>query len=449
MDTRAYRLGLVAACGLLGVSALLLFSRESGREERLAPRAEPEPDAPRPGIDLVAPARTPADRLPVSVRETLAAEVRATRRVRVETEADADLEDDVEVALHGTVVDLGGGAVEGAQVKVFSLAAPGEVSCGSSTDAAGEFLVEELRRGPHRLLVQGRFASSAPLDLVLGEGRNEAGPILLPAAASAGALRGRLVAEDGGDDPMGVVVLREVASGKEFAVTTSWSLFASEADGVASFAIEGLPAGEYELSLVPLDGRRYQPATVRAAPPEEGLEFRARSGPRREVALRVLDGATREELDDHVALVRLHGQWLPGESEGWEGCDRWVAYAEGYRPARGDFSRARPVVNPDGEDCERLEVEVALEPGHGLAVLFKDIESDRLLAPEFEDLVGPGVKGVTVLADGEPLARSDSDGLAVLALPRASAQLSFDSPGWRVVGEQTVEGVLFVHLAHE
>jgi hypothetical protein len=69
---------------------------------------------------------------------------------------------EVEVALHGLVVDLAGLPVEGAQVKLFSLAAPGEVSCGSATDAAGEFRLQDLARGPHRLLVQGRFASSAP-----------------------------------------------------------------------------------------------------------------------------------------------------------------------------------------------------------------------------------------------------------------------------------------------
>src|SRR6185295_16355913 len=74
--------------------------------------------------------------------------------------------------LHGLVVDLDGRAVEGATVKLFPLGAPGKVDCGSSTGASGEFDLEELGVGPHRLLVQGRFVSSAPLDLALVEGQN-------------------------------------------------------------------------------------------------------------------------------------------------------------------------------------------------------------------------------------------------------------------------------------
>src|SRR6185503_6390295 len=130
-----------------------------------------------------------------------------------------------EVALHGRVVDLAGLPVRGAQVKLFPLAAAGEVSCGSSSDAAGEFHLQGLARGPHRLLVQGRFASSAPLELVLEDGPNEAGQILLPAAAGAGAVRGTLLAAEGGEEPFAVVLLRERASGKELAVTADWNLF--------------------------------------------------------------------------------------------------------------------------------------------------------------------------------------------------------------------------------
>ncbi len=357
-----------------------------------------------------------------------------------------------QVALHGMVVDLAGRPVAGAQVKLFPLASPGQVSCDSSTDAAGEFRLQDLARGPQRLLVQGRFASSAPHDVVLVEGRNEAGRILLPAAASVGALRGSLVAEEGGAHPIAVLLLRELASGKELAVTADWSLFSGENDGVASFAIETVPDGDYELAVVAVDGRVYEPALLRVSPPADGLEFRARAVPPRFFALRVHDASTGAELEDFTTLARIRGQWCGADIEGLPGgFDRWVVCREGYRPARGDFARAVRVLDPDADEegWELYEVEVALERGHGLALLCKDIESDRLLAPEFDELFGPGVEGVTVLADGKAVAHSDSDGLALLDLPRAPDRLEFARPGWRVVGENRVEGVHFVHLARE
>lgn len=352
------------------------------------------------------------------------------------------------VTLHGLAVDLAGQAVEGAQVKLFALGAPGELSCKASTDSAGEFRLDELAGGPHRLLVQGRFASSAPIDLFLQEGPNDAGSILLPAAPGAGAVRGRLVAEEGGEDPFGVVVLRELTSGKELARTIDWHIFSDEKDGMTSFEIAAVPAGDYELSVVAIDGREYLPAVLRVSPPADGLEFRARAARPRFFELRVRDATTGAELEDAVVAGRTRGQWVPGDEGFPPGFDRWLVYTKGHRPAQGDFSRARLVAEGSGER-ERLVVEVALAPGHGLAVLFKDVASDRLLAPEFEELFGAGVEGVIVLADGEPVAHSDADGLALLDLPRAPDRLTFARPGWRVVSERTVEDVLYVHLARE
>jgi hypothetical protein len=265
-------------------------------------------------------------------------------------------------------------------------------------------------------------------------------------------VRGTLVTEEGGEDPFAVMLLRELASGKELAVTADWSLFSGEKDGASSFAFAGVPAGDYELTVVPVDGRVYEPAVLRVSSPADGLEFRARAALPRFYALRVRDASTGAPLEDFTTLARIHGQWCGADFEGLPGgFDRWVVYAEGYRPARGDFSHAVRVHAPeaDEEEWELHEVEVALARGHGLALLCKDIESDRLLAPEFDELFGPGVEGVTVLADGEPVAQSDADGLALLDLPRAPGRLECARPGWRVVGERRVEGVHFVLLARE
>ena len=102
------------------------------------------------------------------------------------------------------------------------------------------------------------------------------------------------------------------------------------------------------------------------------------------------------------------------------------------------------------EGEERLEIEIALRPGHGAALLFRDLDSDRLVVPQDErGLIAPGLADVLVVADGQVVARSDSDGLAVLDLARAPERLEFTRPGWRVAGEHTEDSVRYVFMTRE
>lgn len=335
-----------------------------------------------------------------------------------------------EAALIGQVVDLAGRPVAGALVKAVPLFPSGSrsfVRC----DEGGRFGLGGLGPGPWRVLVQGRFAAAPPLEITLVSGRNDAGRILVPAEPDAGGIRGRLEAVEGeGEDaerPFAFLLLRD-ASGKELVVPTDWGLFRSGSEGAVAFEVEELPAGEYELEVVSLDGRAYEPSLLRVRPPAEGLVFRASRTPDRDCNLRVRDARTGDELERFVILVRQHGQWWgggvsPGELArspcAWE---RWVVLAEGYRPATGAFARA-------GTN-EPLEAEML--PGHGQAILFKDLESDRMFLPEPDDHFGPGLAGVVVLADGVAVATSDGDGLALVDLPRAPDRIEFVHPGWRV-----------------
>jgi hypothetical protein len=105
--------------------------------------------------------------------------------------------------LRGRVVTLDGSPVAGALVKVLPLDdshAPGT----GTTGEQGEFRIDELEPGRHRVLAQASFACSPVLELVLAEGENQAGELVMPVLASPGPIRGRIVAE-AGVDPLAVL----------------------------------------------------------------------------------------------------------------------------------------------------------------------------------------------------------------------------------------------------
>lgn len=349
-------------------------------------------------------------------------------------------------SVRGRVVSSSGRSLEGVFVKALPRV-EGRALVTANTDAGGAFWLD-LEPGAYRLLALGAFATSAPLDLEVVVGLNEVGRLVLPVEDSPGPLRGRLVAVAGTPDPFAVVLVRDLASGRDLVVTPHWGWFGPGDD--CSFEIRGLPAGEYELSLVPIDGRRYEPERLRASPPEDGLEFRTFEAIGRGYVLDVRDERSGEALDPSTALARIRGQWLgeDGAEHGFPlGFDRWVAYAKNHRPSSGDFAHAVPFVDEEGNELGRIEVE--LLPGFGLAVLFKDAESVRLVAPAFDGAFGEGVAGAEVLADGKVVATSDGDGLALVDLLRAPERLEFRKAGWRVAGERRESGVRWVHLMRE
>lgn len=349
-------------------------------------------------------------------------------------------------SVRGRVIDLAALPVANALVKVIPLGAPGEVRHGD-TDPSGGFALP-LVPGAHRLIVQGRFATSAAFEFVAVEGANDAGTILLPAAASAGDLRGRLVADRDEDEPFAFLVLRELARGRELVVTSEWERFWGEKDGISAFAIEGVPPGDYELEVVGVDGREYEPEVLRVSPPAEGLEFRARGPAPVEVVLVVRDELSGQPVESFSSLGRIHGHWVGDlDAELSRAFDRWAIQADGYRPAQGDFTDGRMVADEEGR--EHIELEVALRRGLGGAVLFKDLESDRLVAPELDGFLTAGLADVQVRADGEVVARSDPSGLAVFSLLRAPERLEFVRPGWRVASDRVDEGVRVVFLVRE
>jgi len=356
---------------------------------------------------------------------------------------------DGECELRGRVVARDGRGLPGALVKVLPLDgahAPGA----ATTDEQGEFRIDEIEPGRHRVLAQASFACSPVLELELAEGENQAGELVLPVLASPGPIRGRILAE-AGPDPLGVLLLRDPRSGQELAVLADFELFGSEDDGQTPFEIRGVPPGAYELSVVSVDGRSYEPARLRVEPPCDGLEFHAGALPASAFVLVVRDEVTGAELDSAIVLGRTHGQWWgfgAGDPAFTRAFECWVAYAPGYRAARGDFARAVPI-GVDEEGVELAQVEVGLARGFAQALLFKDAAGTRLVAPDFGDYFGDGLPGVQVYAGTERVAESDADGLALVDLPRAPESLHYGRPGWRVAGEREEDGIRLVQMVRE
>ena len=350
-----------------------------------------------------------------------------------------------EAWLRGQVVDLTARPVAGALVKGIPLDGKGERAAAASADS-GEFELSGLEPGRYRVLVQGRFASATPLELTLVEGANEAGAVILPARPVAGAIEGHLVAEDGGVTPFGVLFLRDLESGKE-RVETVFSFFApsTDEDGEA-FAFPDVPAGHYELVLVALDGRSYEPEHILVEPPRSGLEFRA-SGPS-SVGFRLR--AHAEESGEALGFAYaalLHGQWggeevALGKEGEWYLSAPWIVWAEGRRPVRGEFPE------PRGDETEPILLDIPLERGYGEVLLFKDASSDELLANNFKTFT-PGLPGVTVSLDGQAAATSDANGLVLLDLARPPGKIEFGLLGWRTLSDDREEGIRIVHLVRE
>jgi hypothetical protein len=434
------RLALVlAAVGLLLAGLWLALSGgrvaapasvavEGATERAEAPAREAELSA----AELPAPER--------SRREPLAARRKqGPRAVEEETLAP----DEVAVQ-RGKVVSRSGRGIPDALVKALPMRAGGVIDC-QTTDEHGEFELNSIGPGRYHLLAQGVLAVSAPLEVALRAGENRPVVLTLPVEDSPGPIRGRLVASAGKGDPYGVVVVRQGGSERRLAVPTRFELFSGGDDGEAEFQIAGLPPGEYVLSLVSVDGRPYEPAELRVSPPAEGLEFRSDELPRG-YAFSVRQAGSGEAIERALVLGRIQDQWWGGEDPPslTVGFERWIAYAPGFRPQRGDFRRAGPFTEED--DVMVAHVEVELTPGFGLAVLFKDAASPSLVAPAFEDCFGAGIGRAQVLADGRVVATSDADGLALVDLPRAPARLEFRKVGWRMAGEREEDGLRWVHM---
>ena len=362
---------------------------------------------------------------------------------------------ELEPRVFGRVVDLAGEPVEDAIVSLLPLEESGVdwERLLDVTDAGGRFDFQGLESIEYRLVASGSFARSEPIRFRTA-GRKDLGPIVLPAAPSAGSIEGKLIHPEGRGS-WTVLLLEDLRSGKTLVAMPSRIPDAGDddPDEAKAFAFVRVPAGSYSLSAISVDGTRFAPESLTVSPPAERLEFRSVPTLEERFYVTARDAESGEPIPRFTVAAAVHGQWLGGEADAEEDMfpsDRWIVSAAGHRPRlveRSDFESEGRTSEEEREGLGMGEIElrraqIHLERGFGLPIVFRDGDDDSLQVPAtFGPLIGAPLAGVGVLADGELVATSDAEGLALVSLPSKPARLEFALPGWSVALDETEDGL--------
>lgn len=192
----------------------------------------------------------------------------------------------------------------------------------------------------------------------------------------------------------------------------------------AAFAFEDVPVGRYELTLDPLDNRRWSALTLEVSAPATGVDFWCEDEAATfELAFRVLAARTDAPIEspwtaawmgDPATDRRLDDNWESGTYLGVpEGVPiRWLVSAPGCRPVWGDETAFT------SEGATRV-AEVRLEPGWGKRFVVTHDGNEPL-------------PGVEVRIDGESAGRTDSTGSLFVERAAKPARLEFVLEGWHV-----------------
>lgn len=323
--------------------------------------------------------------------------------------------------LRGTLVDLDGNVLPGVQLTLSVHPMDGSGLHGRSSRKGG-FQFTDLRPGRSLLRIWG--GGGPPLDrsIEVQRGPNELGALRV-ALEPGGDVSGRLVSADGEVEAQ----LLLLATEGDLALSAATD---DRGASPGSFLFADVPQGEYRLEILAQDGKRYEPASVRLSPPAHELRFEA-VGSSETLELTAYE-PMGEELDAHV-LVRIHGQWLVHWGDhAHDDVEAWIAVASAHRPARG----GRP---------EASSLRVPLEPGFGRVFLCVEI-GGQLYLSETDGPRGRPAADVEILADGRVVARSDGEGIALIALPTSPGSLELRKNGWREFRRHSVGPLTLVVL---
>lgn len=361
----------------------------------------------------------------------------------------------------GRVVDSEGRPLSRAQVYAISrLGSPpaGVLWPTSQTDGEGRYAIGGLAPGSHWIHARPRRGEQPQtIELYLASGDTQAPDLVVPAEKKAGAIEGLLKSGTGQDFPLAVVRLRAV-DGRTYdhfdAVDTR---IQADLDGPAGaiaggrrepkgfFEFQQVPEGEYELTVISSDGRGWRPSRLRVRPPNQSLEiFRDDAAGTWRASFHVVDARTGHRMESFRVQFQMPDLWSNEDFEARpevpnatfvEGARfRWNVHAEGYRLASGtekDFPGPGEVRVAD----------VRLEEGFGARLLFRDAQG--LFATIGDDHHGrvavlerPPVAGARVFADGEHVATSDADGVALLETPWPPGRIDIRASGWTVLGSE-------------
>jgi hypothetical protein len=333
-----------------------------------------------------------------------------------------------------------------------------------STNAAGEYGLPRLRPGTWWLNARPRDGRDALVQVVLvPSGRSSAPDFVFPVQVAAGSIRGRLDLGAGTDFKDSVVRLR-ARDGRSFdrlvdvrarGEVVNFSRGALRMGEPFAFKFEDVPAGDYELSVVPFDGSSWVPNSLRISPPANDLVFTRMDTPTEELVFRVTDAESGAPIKEVFTQFHSPPIWYPGATRHrpgeplvvkLDGAFRWNLHAPGYALASGDQDDFEP------RGAGRREAVVHLERGWGARLLLRDnlglfgnFDTDRWAV--FLEVAGrPPLARAKLFADGEQVGVSDADGLVELRLEQEPARIEVRKPGWRTLGSgHFVNGRLVGH----
>ena len=359
---------------------------------------------------------------------------------------------DIEVApytatLFGKVVDVDRQPVEAHLVALHGEDRPGVESLHEvSTDDVGWWQLHGLEPGMTRILVSSAHRAVQRLDVDLEAGEERELQVVLPRVRMGGDVSGALAGPREGEEPIGIVHLQSADGGVTDLVQVCIALPASESnppdDGRTPFVFPNVPAGRYRVSVIALDGRHYEPASVEVEAPgyaELTTNDVWRMPALGNYSLNVRDAQSKQPLAQTMSLFHLPPFWstqpTPGDPVqelaflGETAPVTILVGRSGYVPASmylpDGFRTARRVEG-------RVEVQLELEPGYGAALIVVDggnsIGGEAAFASQLSTM--PVIRGAKILTDGRVIGVSDARGLALCRSPEPITKVEVEFPGW-------------------
>lgn len=381
--------------------------------------------------------------------------------------------DELLASLSGRALDTAGNGKGNARVTVVPLGHPGaddgEGWAETTTSDDGRFRISALIPGSYRVHVRPRRGEPPQFrDVDVPPGGLVLEDFVFRFQEGAGRIEGRLLSAAGRElDDRQLVRLRSVdGSGVDLLDVSSPSRSqmvvvhggflddaelrllmegrrgrdaAEEGADALVFEFAEVPAGEYELSVVPRGPFPWSPARIQVSPPNTEVVFvREDDVPLVAFTLRAVDAESGAELGALELQLQVGRAWDAGARRIRSGepfaelpADarlRWTVRAPGHAPASGDELAFEPT--PGGRVAE-----VALEPGWGARLVLRDLGGGFDLDDRggaLAALEAPPVAGARVLADGRLAGTSDATGTVRIAGPREPERIEILHPGWRV-----------------
>lgn len=322
--------------------------------------------------------------------------------------------------VHGRIEQPDGRPVDQAAV----LLTAGGVDLAGVTDREGAFDLCWIPPGTWTLRASSRRHLAAETTVVVQARASGECTLQLRPVAGAGVIEGALLSDAGAlapPPPGPVAVVLTHCEDPDLVFLRTVVCAAAPADGrLGAFRFEGVPAGRYGLAVRAGDFHRWDPAVLRVAPGQTGVELRRRdTAPHRGHTLAAVSAVTGRPLAEFDAFVRLDGDdrtakvlaardgavLLPGVP--LDAAIEWIVRAPGHVPRRGDRGGL-------GEAAR-------LEPGWGNTL-------------HCTDRAGRPVAGVPFALDGVPAGATDGAGRLLLRRPDAPARIGLRAGTWTLAG---------------